>query len=59
MTNDRWRALEMLAASANGQTEAILLAHGFTPKLLADLVNPSPATARVERMMAGGRARSR
>ena len=32
------RALRLLAGSPHGCTEAILLAHGFTAELLADLL---------------------
>jgi hypothetical protein len=34
----RRRALELLAASRDGATEAILVAHGFTMEMLVDLV---------------------
>src|SRR5262245_24964241 len=34
----RRRALELLAGSPDGMTEAILLAHGFTVDMLADLI---------------------
>jgi hypothetical protein len=32
------RALELLAASADGATEAIMLAHGFTVEMLVELI---------------------
>jgi hypothetical protein len=51
----RRRALELLAASPDGATEAILLAHGFTIDLLVELVRAGLATAKAERVMAGGR----
>ena len=35
---DRRRALELLAASRDGATEAIMLAHGFTVPLIVELV---------------------
>jgi hypothetical protein len=50
------RALTLLAASADGATEAILLAHGFAVELLADLVRTGLATAHYERVFAGKRA---
>jgi hypothetical protein len=50
------RALTLLAECANGCSEAIMLAHGFTPKLIANLVCAGLATARAEHMHCGGRA---
>jgi len=38
----RRRALELLEASIDGCTEAIMLAHGFTVGLLVDLVEDGP-----------------
>jgi hypothetical protein len=52
---DRRRALELLAASPDGCTEAIMLAHGFTVELLVDLCIAELAIATTERMVAGGR----
>jgi hypothetical protein len=49
------RALELLATSRDGCTEAIMLAHGFTVKLMLDLCVAGLATATPERMVAGGR----
>ena len=51
----RRRALELLAGSRDGCTEAIMLAHGFKTELLVDLINARLATAQTERMVAGGR----
>jgi hypothetical protein len=53
---DRRRALELLAASPDGCTEALMLAHGFTVELLVDLCIAELAIATPERMVAGGRA---
>ena len=53
---DRRRALELLAASPGGCTEAIMLAHGFTVYQLAELVRAGLATATAERVMAGARS---
>jgi hypothetical protein len=54
----RRRALELLAASREGATEAILLAQGFTVELLVELVRAGLATAKAERMqMLAKRAR--
>jgi hypothetical protein len=52
---DRRRALELLAGSRDGVAETILLAHGFTVDMLADLVRAGPVTAKIERMVVGGR----
>jgi hypothetical protein len=52
---DRRRALELLAASPDGCTEAIMLAHGFPVPLLVDLCIAGLASATLERMVAGGR----
>ena len=52
---DRRRALELLAASPDGCTEAIMLAHGFTVELMVDLCIAELAIAAPERMVAGGR----
>ena len=51
----RRRALELLAASPDGCTEAIMLAHGFTVELLVDLCIAELATATPDRMVAGER----
>jgi hypothetical protein len=42
-------------SSRDGCTEAILLAHGVTIKLLIGLIKAGRATVRSERMLAGGR----
>lgn len=52
---DRRRALELLAASPDGCTEAIMLAHGFTVGLMVDLCVAGLAIAHPEQMRAGGR----
>ena len=51
----RRRALELLEASIDGCTEAIMLAYGFKTELLVELVNAGLATASIERMVARGR----
>jgi hypothetical protein len=51
---DRRRALELLAASRDGCTEAIMLAHGFTTEMLVRLVRDGLASAKAEHMVAGG-----
>jgi hypothetical protein len=52
---DRRRALELLAASPDGCTEAIMLAHGFTVELMVQIVRAGLATEQTERVVAGGR----
>jgi hypothetical protein len=52
----RRRALELLASCADGCTEAILIAHGFTVEQMVELVRIGHATAQTERVIAGGRA---
>jgi hypothetical protein len=51
----RRRALELLEASIDGCTEAIMLTYGFKTEFLAALVDAGLATASIERMVAGGR----
>src|SRR5262245_61785862 len=52
---DRRRALELLAASPEGCTEALMFAKGFTAELLVELVRAGLASAHAERMIAGGK----
>jgi hypothetical protein len=52
---DRRRALELLAASRDGATEAIMIAHGFTVPQMVELVRAGLATATAERIVAGKR----
>jgi hypothetical protein len=52
---DRRRALELLAASPDGCTEALMFANGFTAELLVELVRAGLAPAHAERMVAGGK----
>jgi hypothetical protein len=51
----RRRALELLEASIDGCTEAILLAYAFKTELLVELVNAGLATATIDRMVVSGR----
>ena len=51
----RRRALELLEASIDGCTEAIMLAYGFKTELLVELVNAELATATIERRVIGRR----
>ena len=52
---ERRRALELLAASPDGCTEAIMLAHGFPVPRLVDLCIAGLAIATPEQIVAGGR----
>ena len=51
----RRRALELLEASIDGCTEAIMLAYGFKTELLVELVNAGLVTASIEGTIAGRR----
>src|SRR6266487_2169444 len=51
----RRQALELLEASIDGCTEAIMMSYGFKTELLIELVNAGLATASIERRVAGGR----
>jgi hypothetical protein len=55
LTTEQRRALQMLAGSPNGCTEAILLTHRFTVEILGRLVLDEHATATPGTMYAGGR----
>jgi len=48
---DRRRALELLAASRDGCTEAIMIAHGFTVPQMVELVRAGLATAYTRRVI--------
>jgi hypothetical protein len=51
----RRRALELLAASRDGCSEALLIAHGFTVPQVVDIINAGLATATDEYVIAGNR----
>jgi hypothetical protein len=55
---DRRRALELLAASRDGCTESIMLAHGFTIEMLVELVRDGLASAHAESSSAVSGSRS-
>jgi predicted component of type VI protein secretion system len=59
LTDDERRALDMLAGSQHGCTEAILRANGFGVGLLADLMRTGLAKAEAETTQAGPRVRIR
>src|SRR5215510_12044210 len=52
---DRRRALELLASSPDGCSEAIMLARGFTAEQMVELVHAGLATTNAERVAMGGR----
>jgi hypothetical protein len=56
MTADERRMLALLAASADGCTESLLLAHGLALELINGIVGAGLATAQAERTSAAGRA---
>jgi hypothetical protein len=49
------RALELIAGSADGYTEVLLFAHGFTEATIAGLVDTGLVAATTERVIAGQR----
>src|SRR5260370_40896688 len=51
----RRRALELLASCADGCTEALLIAHGFTVEQMVELVRAGLATAHRQRVVVGRR----
>jgi hypothetical protein len=54
---DRRRMLELLAATRDGCTEAMLLAHGFSVPQMVEIINAGLATATAERVVAGSKSR--
>jgi hypothetical protein len=52
---DRRRALELLAGSRDGMTEAMLAAHGFRVKQMVELVRTGLAAAYSQRVIVGRR----
>ena len=52
---EKQRALALLASSADGCTESILLLHDFTIDQMAELVQAGLATAEAERIVVGER----
>jgi hypothetical protein len=59
LTSEQRRALEMLAGSPHGTTDAVLRWHGFSVGLLAGLMRAGLAKAEAETTQAGGRVRIR
>jgi hypothetical protein len=56
LPDEQRRALELLARSPNGCTEALMLAHGFELKMLDQLEIDGLAKADARETMAGSRA---
>jgi hypothetical protein len=52
---DHRRALELLARCTDGCSKAVLLARGFRPKLIPELVRTGLATTQTEHVHGGGR----
>jgi hypothetical protein len=52
---DHRRALELLASSRDGYTEAIMIAHGFTVPQMVELVRAGLATAHTRRVIVARR----
>jgi hypothetical protein len=52
---DQRRALRVLAGSPHGCTQAIMLAHGFGTKMLADLIRDGLATTQPGTVRTGSR----
>ena len=50
---DRRRALELLASSPDGCSEAVMLARGFTVEQMVELVHAGLATTNAERSAMG------
>jgi hypothetical protein len=55
LSADERRAIDLLAKSANGCTTSLLLAHGFSSSLIAELITAGLAAAKSEHMRAGQR----
>jgi hypothetical protein len=55
MTDDERRLLELLAASDDGATDALLTAHGFKLDVLISIASAEFATVTHERTLAAGR----
>jgi hypothetical protein len=55
LTDEQRRALQLLASSVNGYTEALLMAHGFANEMLGHLVLDGLAEAMLKDTRTGGR----
>ncbi len=54
-SDEFWRALEVLAVSPEGCTQALLMAHGIRPALITELIDAEFARAKTERLFVDGR----
>jgi hypothetical protein len=54
LSPDHIRALELLASSPEGCTDALLTAHGFTHELITELIETRLASVEVEQLLASG-----
>jgi hypothetical protein len=57
LNDEQRRALQLLARSSNGCTEAIMLAHGFTIDMLGELGAGGLLRVDIHNAHAGGRAK--
>jgi hypothetical protein len=55
LTADQRRALALLAGSPRGTPEGLMLAHGFSIEMVAELVRAGLATAEPESVRSGGK----
>jgi hypothetical protein len=53
LTDEQRPALQLLARSPDGCTTSIMMAHGFKPEILADLVRRGLAVAKPKTVRAG------
>jgi hypothetical protein len=51
---DHRRAVELLAKSSEGCTDAIMTAHDFRPQLIAELIDAGLARLEIDRVLASG-----
>ena len=54
LTAEQCRALELLASSQRGATQAVMIVHGFKTEMLAGLVLAGAAMVCTEIVMVGG-----
>jgi uncharacterized metal-binding protein len=53
LTDEQRRALQLLARCPDGCTTSIMMAHGFKPEILADLVRHGLAVSKPKTVLAG------
>ena len=54
LTSEARRILDMLAAWPDGVLKAVLLAHGFNPRLIVALIGAGLVTGNIESTIVGG-----